>query len=557
MERLRWVFELIDKMSGPASKAGTSLGNLGGALGRTTQAGTYFDSNVGKWRNGLGQFTGAAQGSLGAVGALKSGFEAVGSAISSMATYLTGMVLALGVATTAFVGLGIEQTKFQENTLMSFKVMSGLGLTGDASNKYAQNKLMRGVAFAQYTPLDTKEALVNSKKLASNFTDKQSEDISALGGDLMTLGLSKDNIQHMMLAFNQIKAAGVLRGQDMLQIDSSIGEVISRENLGAAIGKMKGVDAKTGASMLGGGTLTSDEFFQALFKATLTKTGMKQAGELSARQSGNSLTGSISNLTGRADEIFLTAGNLSKLTGVRQLKAAIDSTSDALNTMNGQERRVSGSGRMLQDSVVGAFDKILQVVAGDELFQGDRPQKMVESLAVGFGMLGDVVTVVAKGVLGFVDGITTGLGLGKEFMGGPFDPNKVANLGEMFRNLGKTLGEMAAKFLKTFEPVISFIDKMTSADFTPTGLAKTLGGGLLDLGKAGMMGMVDPLGITSGIANSIFGSAPQTSAGADNSKTQTNNVTINYSAGTAQDHVDAANDMADKVTRRIPNHLTF
>ena len=310
--------------------------------------------------------------------------------------------------------------------------------------------------------------------------------------------------------------------------------------LGEQVGKLKKVSAAAGAQMLEGGILKADEAILAILNAVREKTGMA-LGKYAADQADN-LSGAIINLKGRFEELFLTTRNLAELPGVGLLKELINGLSEALKT-------TSASGQRLQESVVGAFDAILRTVAGDRLFDGERMVQTVDSLSTAIQQLGAVVQVSLSGIFGLVDGLIVGLGLGKEFMGGPFDPAKVVVVAERFRALGETIGGLAAKVINFFKPVMDFLDRLMNGE--------TLGA--LTLATKGANMALNPLAsIASGIGESLFGPAEPLAAGAsDNSKTQTNNITVNLTGSQAQADVDRANELADKIALRVPPHSNF
>jgi len=550
MERLAWVFDLIDKVSNPAKTAGSALSQLQAQL-------KAVQNTTGKAQGGLTGVGGSIKALDGLLKGIGNPLEAAFgplpgiSAAAGVATgamhMLLGVVVALSVAlgagAAALVNFGIEQTKFQENTIQSFRMLSGL--KGQAAQDSAEGLFQRAIQFGQYSPLDTRQSVETFQRLRSSFTQKQTETLYAGLSDLVSMsGTGDAGGKALVTALSQIKAAGSLKGQDLMQVLNVSGLAgIGRLQIGAEVAKLKKVSTEAGAQMLEGGILKSDEAIVAILNAIRTKTGA-ELGQYSIDQA-NNLGGAIINLKGRFEELFLTVRNLSDLPGIGYLKDAINGLSDALKT-------TSASGKSLQSAVVGAFNAILTTVAGDPLFGGDRLAQTVESAAVAFQQFGAVVQVGLSGVLGLVDGLAEGLGLGKEFMGGPFDPAKVVVLAEKFRTMGESIGSFAAMVFNFFKPIITFFDQLLSGEWlaglnsvlkVANAIASPLSA-LTNFSAEGLAGIFGPAEAAPAVQNST------------RTATQANNITVNMN-GTAggSDPEAAGRTVGQAVANQISSSL--
>jgi hypothetical protein len=211
----------------------------------------------------------------------KTNFGGLGSAFARV-----GGAVALGVLAKQVVTLGVDM----EQTRVSFTTF--LGGTEEAAQG-AERLIAQLNEFANVTPFTNDQVIKASRTLlAFGFTADELQPTLKMLGDV-SAGTGKD-LSELGVIFGQIKGAGRLMGQDLLQL------------INAGFNPLQVMSEKTGQSMsslkdqMSKGAI-SFEMVQDAFKAATSEGGLFN--DMMAKQS-KTVGGQISTLIGLAKHCF-------------------------------------------------------------------------------------------------------------------------------------------------------------------------------------------------------------------------------------------------------------
>lgn len=190
MNRIEWIFSLIDRVSGPARKIQHSLQGVERSL----------------------QMAGRASSGLMSI----RDHAAVASAsLANLERSVTGLRrLLVGGLITGSVGIAaksiVDQVGFIEQQRIALSTMLKSPIKGEATLEWA-------IKFADITPFDTTEVLQSTRlALAMGFTTSQIEKLLTTLGD--TAAGTGSRLDDLVMIFGQMRAAARLDTQDLNQL---------------------------------------------------------------------------------------------------------------------------------------------------------------------------------------------------------------------------------------------------------------------------------------------------------------------------------------------------
>lgn len=482
---LQWVFELSDKMSGPAKKIASNLrttqrvidamnrtplhlteaankrslssrafsgivntaGSLFGAKGAQAVLGTAnalvkADSALGMVGTSLGAVVGG--GALAATAAL--------AAVGGMAVYagmkLSSMAIDYGMAGAQFV---IQSASFREDSLLGLQAML-------KSKEAAATIYKKAVKLASVTPFNTKEVIGMTQSLiGGGFKPEELTRVMTAVGDMAAArGMNKELIGRLNLAMSQIRAKGKLQGNEVMQLmEAGLNKGVLNQKIGAMMG------GKTSAQiekLQEAGKISSQVAIEAILQTIEEGYG----GTMDLQSGG--MTGLLSTLGSRpfefVDKAMSGSGGLdSFMRSVKFITKTLTDIFDPETIRGGRIVRILDTiGWAFADifpsgnKVVGVLDKIIDAVEklmpdvkslAREL--GDGLNKLFPEDSSGIETFGRAIITTLRMVTAVADGFATGMmaTLGAAFA--PLDGDPQANIEKMragFEKIGKTLGEM-------------------------------------------------------------------------------------------------------------------
>lgn len=284
MEKLSWMFELLDKMSGPANKMATALKKLDPTLKTSSNQVSLFSRGIGFIAQKFGpaasgavlRFAGAAVNLrerlrfLGpAIGAVGKAAGAAGSAGFSLlgkgAMVAAGAVAAVAVAAVAGVGLlafsgakfALSAAMFKEDSLAAFSAMSG-------SDEAAKRIFAKATAFASKTPFKTSEVVNMAQALMSRgFKEGELDKLMMGAGDVGAL-LGTEKMASVINALGKIRSNGKMTGES-LEMLADAG--INSQLVFAALGKQLGKTKPELVALMSAGKITDAQAIEATMDA--------------------------------------------------------------------------------------------------------------------------------------------------------------------------------------------------------------------------------------------------------------------------------------------------
>lgn len=345
---LQWVFELLDKVSGPAKRMETQLQKVEAALHRNSDA-------LERAKKGAGGFGGMLQ-----------------------SLELNSFVDLLGKAWGALKGIGeafgktvIGSLAFKESTLASFEMILG--------SKQAAGDLFKEAArIAKLTPFNTQDVVENySQLLGAGYNPKETGVLFQALGDISALSdFDPQVFSGITQQLAEMKAMGQVQWRHVQAVLTHSGKAgVGAIQIGEQVSNMLGLNnAQAGAEMLKGGELTGEQFAYAFVEAVRKKGGQGQVGAILMRQS-ETLKGLWSNITSiPTDTIFAFADNLK---GINVLKGAMKTIINLFDTATPVGKRFQETIEHISDSILQGVFGPFQGKGGEEFFQ----EKMESFLA--------------------------------------------------------------------------------------------------------------------------------------------------------------------------------
>ncbi|WP_407540462.1 hypothetical protein Q0M94_03425 [Deinococcus radiomollis] len=350
MNRLQFVFDLIDRMSGPVGGIVSALDRLLGVTDRlgtaTDRSSTRMGAAFTRLQSGMNTVKTRAE----AFGHTMEGIHGSIERVFSLPNIIGGMVL--GEVVKTVIEAGVQK----EMTMANFKVMMG-GDTKAATAAYGDM-----INFAGLTPIKT-DVLQRewTRLLVDGFKEKAVPKLLSGIGDLSAMrGFSEESMTAIVRNLGEIKSFGHLTGRVVKDL-SFWG--LSRKKLDDAVAERMHVNPAQVGKLISSGRVDSNTGIMSIMDAIRTQLdGKGPLGTMMLQQS-QTLGGLFSTLASRPMELF---GGIADTEGFSTLKQLTKNLGDAFNP-------VSVKGERLQKVIIGILGKVTDLAVGPlvKLTDGD------------------------------------------------------------------------------------------------------------------------------------------------------------------------------------------
>jgi len=436
MKRLTWVFELMDRMSGPAKAASSAVGEIHNQVERVGGS------------EGIGNLTSGLAGAITVAGLVEKAFEKVVDVIAEAGRKVVDMSLEMSK-------FALESASFKESTMVSLETV--LGSAQKANSLYAST-----VQLADRLPIQTKQAVeIETRFALAGFKDQATlqrllvgaADVKALRGD--------EGVQGFVRQMSDIAAVGLSDRHLMyLSQEAGIPENLIFDQLRKLSGR-QGSDEQI-KKLVSQGAFDRGTGETAVLQALAQVQG-GQLGNLSGKL-GQTFEGLMSTLKSRKLEFF------QDIVGTQGFASVKGALSNLVNLFDPS----STFGAALKKRALATFGGAFQNLFGDLSGPGGS-ERLENGLTQVFNIADKLFSLVVFGasmgkeaLFGFFDalGITGGIFTS----GGALDPAaarmfaaEAHKIGEEFGYVAKFLGDLAELFerIAGYVGVVSdFVDKI-------------------------------------------------------------------------------------------------
>jgi hypothetical protein len=453
-DRMRFIFELVDRASRPASSIASAIRSAERALVPLARAAPKADKALGGVLSQFVKFKGAGPF---VIDPLNAGMRV----LSGLADVAVQTVSAIASASWNMGEFAVKSLAFKESTLTSFRLMLG-------TEQAATRVFDQAVRFAARTPLQTEEVVRGFKSLLSaGFTEQQLPVMfQALGDIHAASGFNPEVIPRITAQFAQIKGLNRVTMEDLRSITNWSGQAgIGVQAIWAGVAKRMNTTVANVAAMQHAGTLSADAFFGGFLEAVATRSGGKVGGIMEAQA--DSLVGLWSTISSVPSDMLLKM-SMKEVPGFDALKGALINVRTLFD-------ETSEAGKRVQAVVKASFNSVFTQLFGDwsgpeglsrmeELVRriADGFERFVAGVRVGFGFLGGVMS-------GFAQGLGVAGSEAASLFEGPLDPARIELMVAQFRAFGRQLGKDLGTIAGLAERILSLFDRISS--FTGEGSA--------------------------------------------------------------------------------------
>lgn len=444
-ETLRWRLLLRDGVSGPAKRARDSLRAYRQELRRAQRsaardaaraqrdAARAAAANARRMQENQRLLAQGTRTGLGLLGGLAVGAAAaLAGVVSSFAE--VGVAAARGV---------VEIAAFRESSLVALEAVLG-------SSQAAGRQFRNAITIANQTPLDTQDIIQQTAGFAiAGFAEREIAPLVAASADLGA-AFGQRSQEGFAFALSQIRAAGQLQGQELLQLQNAN---VSREAVLASIARQLNLGTgeagnRAALNAIRQRRVNSSVGIQAALDAVQTRLDRGRSLGSFARDQANTLTGALSNARNAIFNLIVGM-DLGNLPGIRTFK-------DTLIAVTGALGEGAPAATMLRSAVAGAANAVGGLFG--RLFT-------VQNITGAFGLVGRAVASIGRFATaawpvvrafvsalgpGFMAGIAPLRGLfGSLLSGGPPSARTLQVITIAARGLGNALG-LAVGALTTF-----------------------------------------------------------------------------------------------------------
>lgn len=340
MERMQWIVQLIDRMSGPARNISVSLKdcvvNLSG-----------MDKEVKRATVSWASFTSALDHGLNILGRMVGVVERIAGVLYGGAKFALGALA------------------FKETTQESFKLMLGTQEAADEVFKQAMK-------FAAATPFETRQVLEAYRDLLSaGFKTKEVPIVfQALGDISAASGFDPQVMGAITRQLAQMKAVGKATMMDVRPIIGWSGQAgIGFKAVNETLAKMLHTSASAIPAMISAGQVSADAWTYAFVKTVKERTAMGEVGSIMLAQS-RTLTGLWSTIASTGEDFFYRMKkHVGEMAGIEQLKGAMQNFIDLMGEGSPQAERL---GNLVERVFGDLFSTIFGPLNGPEGLEGMR-----------------------------------------------------------------------------------------------------------------------------------------------------------------------------------------
>lgn len=296
-DEAKFSVRLIDRVKVPARAVSKALGNVKARVdGVSKVVGKVAKKDIRRFTK-QGTRTRKVLGTLGPQldktfgTSLRKGTSVAGQRATAMWKQVAGghlaaqaisRVASLGAAA---AGAGWDFVTFGQRSELALGQLGKQGATGAKLFELGRTLAMK---FGQ----DVEDTTVNLQKLLSaQFDARLATDIIKMGADLRAIGATAEDTSGAVRAITQIKGAGKLMGQELLQLaNAGVSINLVREEIGKLMG------GKSGAEVLKlqeAGQVDADTAIAGILNAVQKKTGSKHLGEAGAKFADTTIDGML------------------------------------------------------------------------------------------------------------------------------------------------------------------------------------------------------------------------------------------------------------------------
>ena len=404
----------------------------------------------------LSVFGGSALGSL--VGPLVSGLASVASGFVQIGLSAAGAV--------------VEVAAFRESSLSALEAVLG-------SPQAAARQLRNAISVANQTPLDTQDVIRQTQSFAiAGFSEREIAPLVAASADLGA-AFGQQSSEGFSYALSQIRAAGRLQGQELLQLQNanvSRGAVL--DSIARQMGLGQGEAGRRAAqTAISERRVSSDVGTQAALDAVRSR--LDQGGALGsfARRQSETLTGAISNARNAIFNL-LVGIDFSNVPGIIAFK-------NVLLQITGALQSGSPAAAALRQGITGAANAL-----GGLLARAVNPTTIASGMAAvgrGVAMVQRFAAAAWPIVRSFVQGVGPGflaavaplrMIFAQLASGGGPSAATLSLLASAARGLGFALGAVAGAVTTVLAGVTAFFGMISALATTGIGLVSNVAASL-------------------------------------------------------------------------------
>jgi len=438
-ERLAWLFELFDKMSGPADKISASLAGMNVQVNIT-------QNNINKMGRSA---DGASKGFLN-MGAGLGGWFSIAKGIAGTAISIGETLGGWAMAGASWV---LDTLSFKESMMASFRILEG--------SEVAAKKLFdRAIDFAAVTPFSTREVIDAFKALrGAGIQTNELENVFAGLADVGALSGNPGAMKSIIYQLAQAKGKGKLQMVDWRVMAEHLGPAgLGQEVVFANIAKNMKIAPTAVAAAMEAGQITWRQGLFAILEAAQTKFG--KLGQVAIAQ-GSTISGMLETLKSRPDEwLFKDDAVLNAAEGIGIFKGALANLNEVL-------RVGSKSGERIQTVLFGIINRVSKGLFGDLASETTGLQAM-EDLVIGVAGWAEKIFNLFAGIASFIKGFAVGLSpaLGGIFsqmsMSEMLDPKNAALFATQMEKIGKEAGRFAGEVMKVSSSLTVIAGQLTT-----------------------------------------------------------------------------------------------
>lgn len=357
MDKLTWTFELLDRMSRPATAMDKALEKVDASLKRVQK----------NTRSNIADKFGSMLSSAGK--SMSAGADQLMSAVGAMAGPAAAAAAVVGGLAIAGGKWMLDSLIFKENTTDSLEAMLG-------SKEAAEEVFKKAAAFAQKTPFSNQQVgAAFEKMIAAGFKTEDLDKTMASLGDFA--GADAQKLERALMAISQIKGKGKLQGEELMQL-AEMG--LPMQKVYEALAKTMGKTTDEVQRLLSSGQISADQGIGAIM-ATIDATF---GGRM--EKAANSIQGLWSTLTSAPGDVLMKLDMAPMIEPIRGfLKTAIE-----LLGPDAPGGRLLGAVFTKAGEIIGKVAGTLQSIDFAKWFEkigavASKAWPMIEKVFAGFG----------------------------------------------------------------------------------------------------------------------------------------------------------------------------
>lgn len=402
-EKMSWVFEGVDNLTGPVGGMSTSIVKLAFGLNETKDVLMSFGHAL-EW---------------------------------------------VGEKGIHFGEMALDALAFKEATLNSFEVMLG-------TRKQAQAMFSQAQAFADLTPFKTDDVVSSFQALSATFKEKEVPIVFQAVADVASFASTRaqgqEVVRSMTSDIQRMYAYGKATQRDLIPILNA-GRVagLSPEKYFKGLAEVMGTDVATATARYHAGMVDANTGTVALLRTIKDITHMELGGAV-LKQAGT-INGLISTTQSLMENFFFSMSKeVEDIPGIKSFKGFLTNVIGYFNVLGPTGQRVAHD---MEAVFSGAFQAIFGKLAGqggmDTLKNGmEKVLGWVESVdwAGVFGRIVSVITTVGKVLWGVFSGFISVVGPVASAIASMFGmANEGDNLSDTLAQIGTVLGVVVGGFV--------------------------------------------------------------------------------------------------------------